>query len=249
MLEVVCVAAENDSLDPFPEPILVQLRRLIPCDVVSYGDFDPNRRGWRSTPRWVGEPHAPVTNEIREAFHALRDQYPHAPSDPAPLLRWSDRLSKRARRRLELYWRVDRPLGCEHELTLWLKHGKAVLGSFAFDRFRGDFTDRDVQVLETLRPHLVRFALRAASRWPDAAGALTSREREILSWVARGASNREIATILWLSPGTVRKHLEHVYAKLDVPNRTAAVARVYGLSHVELSPSSRSSAAQQSAAD
>jgi DNA-binding CsgD family transcriptional regulator len=230
LLEFVRVAAETDGPDPFPEHVLAQLRRLIPCDVVSYGDFDPDRRGWRGAPRWVGEPHAPVTDAIREAFQTLRDQHPHGPTDPAPLLRWSDRLSRRARRRLELYWEVDRPLGCEHELTLWLKDGDAAVGSFAFDRFRDDFTDRDVQVLEVLRPHLLQFATRAATRWPQAAASLTPREREILGWVARGKSNHEIATILWLSPGTIRKHLDHIYAKLDVSNRTAAVSRAY--SHI-----------------
>jgi DNA-binding CsgD family transcriptional regulator len=39
---------------------------------------------------------------------------------------------------------------------------------------------------------------------------LTAREREILTWVARGKTNVEIASALWISPGTVRKHLENV---------------------------------------
>jgi DNA-binding CsgD family transcriptional regulator len=54
---------------------------------------------------------------------------------------------------------------------------------------------------------------------------LTVREREVLSWVARGKTNAEIAELLWLAPSTVRKHLENVYAKLGVSTRTAAVAR------------------------
>lgn len=58
---------------------------------------------------------------------------------------------------------------------------------------------------------------------------LTKREREVLSWVALGKTNAEIAVILWLAPSTVRKHLENVYAKLSVRTRTAAVARFLGL--------------------
>jgi DNA-binding CsgD family transcriptional regulator len=58
---------------------------------------------------------------------------------------------------------------------------------------------------------------------------LTQREQEVLSWVARGKTNAEIAQLLWLSPGTVRKHLENVYAKFGVGTRTAAVARFLGL--------------------
>ena len=55
---------------------------------------------------------------------------------------------------------------------------------------------------------------------------LTPREREILAQVAEGRSNAEIAAKLWLSAGTVRIHLQHIYAKLGVRNRTAAVARI-----------------------
>jgi DNA-binding CsgD family transcriptional regulator len=62
---------------------------------------------------------------------------------------------------------------------------------------------------------------------------LTAREREVLAWVARGKTNAEIAQLLWLAPSTVRKHLENVYAKLDVNTRTAAVARFLGLLDAE----------------
>ena len=48
--------------------------------------------------------------------------------------------------------------------------------------------------------------------------------------VADGLSNTEIARRLWIEPGTVRKHLEHIYEKLDVQSRTAALARL-GTSH------------------
>jgi DNA-binding CsgD family transcriptional regulator len=53
---------------------------------------------------------------------------------------------------------------------------------------------------------------------------LTSREREILRWIADGKRDGEIAVILGLAPKTVGKHVEHVLRKLGVNNRTAAVA-------------------------
>ncbi|MEM9763989.1 MAG: response regulator transcription factor [Pseudomonadota bacterium] len=53
---------------------------------------------------------------------------------------------------------------------------------------------------------------------------LTPREGEVLGWLADGKANRDIAAILSLSPRTVNKHLEQIYAKLQVENRTAAVA-------------------------
>ncbi|WP_221931055.1 response regulator transcription factor [Telmatospirillum sp. J64-1] len=52
--------------------------------------------------------------------------------------------------------------------------------------------------------------------------ALTTREAEVLLWVARGKASRDIATILGLSPRTVDKHLEQVYGKLGVENRAGA---------------------------
>jgi DNA-binding CsgD family transcriptional regulator len=65
------------------------------------------------------------------------------------------------------------------------------------------------------------------------AASLTAREREVLAWVARGKTNSEIARLLWLAPSTVAKHLENIYAKLDVKTRTAAVARFLGPIDVE----------------
>jgi DNA-binding CsgD family transcriptional regulator len=64
---------------------------------------------------------------------------------------------------------------------------------------------------------------------------LTSREQEVLAWVARGKTNGEIAELLWLAPSTVRKHLENVYGKLGVNTRTAAVSRFLGLVDEEAS--------------
>jgi DNA-binding CsgD family transcriptional regulator len=49
-------------------------------------------------------------------------------------------------------------------------------------------------------------------------------EAEVLLWIARGKSNRDIAEILELSPRTVNKHLEQIYAKLGVENRASAAA-------------------------
>ena len=53
---------------------------------------------------------------------------------------------------------------------------------------------------------------------------LTLRESEVLYWVAKGKTNRDIGDILGSSPATVKKHLERVYEKLGVETRTAAAA-------------------------
>ncbi|MFC4274822.1 response regulator transcription factor [Achromobacter aloeverae] len=59
-----------------------------------------------------------------------------------------------------------------------------------------------------------------------AAYQLTTREREVLLWLAKGKTNRDIGEILGMAPRTVNKHLEHVYVKLGVETRAAATALV-----------------------
>ncbi|MGC4848052.1 response regulator [Micromonospora sp. DT15] len=96
---------------------------------------------------------------------------------------------------------------------------------------------------DTPREDLVR-AVRAAARGesvlaPSVAGRLmgrlrapaeeplSQRELEVLTLVARGASNREAANRLFISEATVKTHLLHLYAKLGVNDRAAAVATAY----------------------
>ena len=60
---------------------------------------------------------------------------------------------------------------------------------------------------------------------------LTPRELDVLTWLARGKTNRDIAEILGMSPRTVNKHLEHIFVKLGVETRSAAAALVAGKIH------------------
>ena len=110
-------------------------------------------------------------------------------------------------------------------------------------RMDESFTERDRAVVELLRPHLLRaYELvvllgqrrdsAADELDPAAASALlrrrfglTDRESELLYWLARGKSNREMAIIFSISARTVDKHLQHVFDKMDVENRHAAVVQ------------------------
>ena len=60
---------------------------------------------------------------------------------------------------------------------------------------------------------------------------VSAREAEVLSWIAQGKTNRDIAEILDVSPRTVNKHLERIFRKIGVENRTAAAAIVLGMRH------------------
>lgn len=59
---------------------------------------------------------------------------------------------------------------------------------------------------------------------------LTPRELEVVAWLAKGKTNRDIGEILGMSPRTVNKHLEHIFVKLGVETRSAAAALWSGLS-------------------
>ena len=229
VLEFLEVAGEVDGPDPFPEPVLGALRRLIPADFVSYGELDLEGAGWRAGVRSQGARVAHLTPSICEAYLRFTYQNPHPPWARAAgrAVRWSDLLSRRRLHRLDVYAEVGKPLSAEYQLELWLLTPDGVAGGFGFDRCQRDFNDRDVRVLDALRPHLVQLLRNARLRPPAMAGLLTPREREILAWVARGNTNREIAAVLYVAPGTVRKHLDNVYAKLGVGSRAGAVARAF----------------------
>ena len=77
--------------------------------------------------------------------------------------------------------------------------------------------------------HLVRLeriALNAPAASLESLG-ITPREAEVLSWVAQGKTNREIGMILGSSARTVQKHLEHVFQKIGVESRTAAILKAW----------------------
>lgn len=76
-----------------------------------------------------------------------------------------------------------------------------------------------------LERHLARISPESCSTPAGLHEPLSEREVEVLQFVAEGLSNREIARLLVVTSGTVKKHLEHIYIKLDVHSRTSAIAR------------------------
>ncbi len=56
---------------------------------------------------------------------------------------------------------------------------------------------------------------------------LTPRERQVAAHVTAGATDREIARSLSISPRTVHKHLQQIYRKLDLTNRTGLIVLLY----------------------
>ena len=86
------------------------------------------------------------------------------------------------------------------------------------------FTDQHRSAATLLQPHITD-ALRLHAR-RAATRSLTARQQQLLQLVAAGHANRAIARQLGLSPGTVRKHLENIFARLGVASRTEAIAKI-----------------------
>lgn len=213
-----------DSSEPFEQDTLDLLAQAVPADSVTYSEWEMTEL--RVT-KVVGEPFASIPPEIAEARRELCCSYPlsvRLRRSEERALKISDFVSLRELRRSEYYDAVLRPLGVEHELRIWLTAPRGTCRLFALSRTgrEGDFGERDRAMLELLRPFLVATRERYETRSP-----LTDREAEILRWVARGKTNREIATLLYVSPHTVRTHLEHVFEKLGVHTRAAAIATAF----------------------
>jgi DNA-binding CsgD family transcriptional regulator len=222
VLDVLREAGDVDGPVPFPEPVLDALRRLVPCTVVAYHE----RVVGEASVSYVGENRGPMRPEMRAALKRSRHQCPLVPAAGARM--YSDYLSRREFHRMELYQDVARPLGVEDMIRLWLDPYDAVAARLEFDSAKRDFGERDRTVLDLLRPYLEQFRRHAKHRRLSGVSAansrLTPREHEILELVAEGRTNAEVARLLWISPATVRKHLENTYEKLEVHTRTAAIA-------------------------
>jgi DNA-binding CsgD family transcriptional regulator len=148
--------------------------------------------------------------------------------------------------RAALYADCYQRVGLDRAIAVPLFVDGRTLVSIVLNRRGLDFSERDRERLELLRPHLA-FLYRQAcaatppSRVPAAAAplapaepecmpsGLTVREGEVMHWLSRGKTDSEIAALLAISPRTVHKHLEHIYVKLGVETRTAAVMRALAI--------------------
>jgi DNA-binding CsgD family transcriptional regulator len=242
LLEIVHDGASADGREPFPSSVLWALARLIPSDAcVGYQEAAVAGK-FRVVEQVeiVGEPPSP---SVEAAFHTLGWQNPmhcrlHAREQR--VLRLSDFLTRRQRRRLEYEAAVWRPHGIDDGLRAWLPAEPGHARSIYLERSGKNYTDRELTLLSLLRPHLVRMRVNAESRCRMKGDpVLTPREAEVLGWIARGRTNRDIARLLFISPHTVRKHVENIFEKLDVRTRTAAAAWAFGQRDAELKSARR----------
>jgi DNA-binding CsgD family transcriptional regulator len=213
------------------EGVIEALARMVPGEFVGYNERELVSHELLAS---AEAPSVVRSHDVAYAVTAFCSEYPlsmerhHA---DVRALRLSDFVSLRQLRRLDYYDQALQPLGIDHQIRFWVAAPSGIARFYYVSRRKddGDFTDQERDMLQLLRPFLVALHQRFDSEVPEPAYAdgLTNRETEILAWVARGKTNQEIAALLIVSPHTVRKHLEHVYEKLCVNSRTAAVARAF----------------------
>jgi DNA-binding CsgD family transcriptional regulator len=237
-------AGAETGPDPFPSAVLDALRSLVPSSTVSWHEW---RLDGGHSRYMLSSVDPDRTMTVWDAYASFRHQDPlpgGAPTASGPpkvvghAVKLSDFVSPRDFRRLDLYEYVCRPLDVDHVLKLFLPTRNGVARHLVFDRGGRDFSERDRAVVDVLQPYLLQLEENAKARRLAAAfgsgadgggalgGGLTRREQAVLALVAEGKSNAEIAAELWIAVGTVRGHLEHIYKKLGVQSRTAALARV-----------------------
>jgi DNA-binding CsgD family transcriptional regulator len=221
-----------------PLSLLIDLSDLVPCDYLSFIGMDSARQT-----QWFGqvapaeaddggdEDDGPVFWE--HYWDCPPCSYHDLTGDLRSVTKVSDFYSARQWHSTGMYCDWARPDGLEHEMVLCLPAGPGWTAgpgrTVRMILFRGpgpDFSERDRALLTLLRPHLYQAYLDAEGR-RAAAPQLTHRQLELLRLVAAGHTNAQIARRLGLSEGTVRRHLENIYARLQVSSRTAAVTRAF----------------------
>jgi DNA-binding CsgD family transcriptional regulator len=222
--------AETASLSKASEVrelILAGLMKLIPCDVAICVEGPGPRLGWTATDTSVAEA------RDGDLWLSCCTQLPSLTywdrTRDGLAIRFSDHVSQRAYRRSPVYQHFFRPFGLAYVVSARVSLPTGQLVDFGCEAERHDFSDPELALLEGLRPYLAGILHRAESGTLPAqlraAFALTRREAEMLALLARGKSNAAIGAILFIAPGTVSKHLEHLYAKLGVTTRTEAAIR------------------------
>ncbi|NUP35779.1 MAG: helix-turn-helix transcriptional regulator [Streptomyces sp.] len=221
MLAVVDLLIEADDEDALVPVLLPLLLAAVPGDSVV----------WSPHPG----PAAPLTLPddllgpgLVAAYHRGAGADPlvaHTTTGPGTPARRSAVQSRADYHALPVYADVYRRVGADDQLAMAFPAGDGGGARrrvcVAVNRSGSDFTDADLDVAAMLRPRLARTFDRL-HRLPPARALVSRREAEVLTLLAHGLTNAQIAHRLAISPRTVDKHLEHAYPKLRVCGRVEA---------------------------
>ena len=242
------IEAQADNFDSFAHAVVQALNDFVASELTTLSVCDL-MTGHRQVVGWPG---VRLGADEIECFDRHFFEHPlvrhHGHEGEFLTRRISDLVSRHDFQRSALDDDDDRRIGLEYAMVAPLFRDRRTLASIVLNRRGLDFDARDRERLALLRPHLAFLYLHArharkavaASKEdtplprmqmpPDiSAPGLTQREADVMRWLAGGKTDAEIAALLAISPRTVQKHLEHIYVKLGVETRTAAVMRALAI--------------------
>jgi DNA-binding CsgD family transcriptional regulator len=234
-LGAICEASASDR--SFARHGVTNLKRVVAADLTTLSICDlatGHRAVVSDIPGAIGRRQIEA---IDRHFHNHPLVRAHGRNPSAFTQRISDLVPDAEFHRTPLFNDYYRPIRLDRCMAVPIHVRKHVVVSFVLNRSGRDFSDRDRDCLESIRPHLgnlyrlTRDAEGPRAAWgvpspdPPADPQLSRRERDVLDWLAGGKTDRDIAEILGISHRTVHKHLQRIYEKLGVENRTSAVMR------------------------
>jgi len=158
VLRFVGEIAAVDQLSEFPVRVLKGLKGLIPCDLIGYNEINPAGGQALMVLDPVSLDRSGLDGQM--AFQRLVRQHPvlrhHARTGDGRALKISDFLSRDEFHRLDLYAESFRLIGAEDQLAVALPSPPPLVIGLAFNRGRRNFSERDRQVLDLVRPHLAQ---------------------------------------------------------------------------------------------
>jgi DNA-binding CsgD family transcriptional regulator len=231
LLSVIDAARSIEVAEGLPVAVLDQVRTLIACDAITFADLDTAHHVdmfLQGRPDDDDDPGGYDPGAFwRHYWDFLPRSYPERSGDRHSVTTISDFYTRRQYHDTGMYADYFGRNGIEHSALLCLSAPAGRTRRLILFRGRGaDFDGRDRLLLSLLRPllnELYQELERRRRPVPD----LTSRQWELLHLVASGRTNAEIARELVVSKDTVRKHMENIFARLDVTNRTAAIAQAF----------------------
>jgi DNA-binding CsgD family transcriptional regulator len=232
LLEIAC-AIDYDTERGFAPEGLTALCELLAADWVCYcetpiGAARHTVKNEVETRPFVGHNH-----DLETIFWAHLDEYLLGclPTPDDGVLLMVDATSERAWRRTAFYNEWCREVHIKPQAKIGLnsagsRASRCLMIDLADDAGR-TFGDRERTLLKLAQPLFAQpIALADTTAQRRRALGLTPRELEVLGLVRHGLTNGEIATKLFVSPGTIRTHLENAFGKLAAHTRTEAIARL-----------------------
>lgn len=226
--EAALLVHRTRSAEEFSSHLLGAMRKVLSADICVVDWY-----GFQGLDvRTVYDPMDAVPAGVNESLHLHAHQNPVYEQCRGSVGAISDFLTRKQWHLTDLYAEGFSQVEQEDGLILDISLRKDCRVSLISSRAKRGFTANERGLMALLEPHVrevfsrLQLQQRLARSLDEDARLedvpLSLREREVLKWLAEGKRNSEIAFLLEISPGTVKKHLENIYTKLGVESRHAA---------------------------